>query len=85
MAAEITILLVLVYLLPSFLAIVRGHQSRFEIVALDLLLGWTVLGWIFAFIWSLTAARWESTAVLRERFRSEQGETQQLRQRFTPR
>jgi hypothetical protein len=85
MAAEITILLVLAYLLPSFLAIVRGHQSRFEIVALDLLLGWTVLGWIFAFIWSLTAPCWENIAVSRERFRSEQDETEQLRRRFTPR
>jgi len=36
---DVTIPLVLVYLLPSFLAIVRGHQSWWAIVALNLLLG----------------------------------------------
>ena len=69
--AEVTIPLVLVYLLPSFLAIVRGHQSWWAIVALNLVLGWTVIGWIGALIWSLTAPRWETAIVLTERFHGE--------------
>jgi hypothetical protein len=62
--------LVLAYFLPSLVAVARGHQSLLEIVTCNLLLGWTVLGWIVAFIWSLTAARWEATVVVGERFHS---------------
>jgi hypothetical protein len=66
----VTLLLVLAYFLPSLVAVVRGHQSSLEIVTCNLLLGWTVLGWVVAFIWSLTAARWEATVVVKERFHS---------------
>ena len=69
--AEVTIPLVLVYLLPSFLAIARGHQSWWAIVTLNLFLGWTVIGWIGALVWSLTAPRWEAAIVLTERFYGE--------------
>ena len=64
----VTLLLVLAYFLPSLVAVARGHQSGLEIVTCNLLLGWTVLGWIVAFIWSLTAAHWEATVVVKERF-----------------
>lgn len=69
--AEITIPLMLIYLLPSVSAIVRGHQSWWAIVALNLLLGWTVIGWIAALIWSLTAPRWQTTIVVTEHFHGE--------------
>ena len=69
--AEVTIPLMLGYLLPSFLAIVRGHESWWAIVALNLLLGWTVIGWIGALIWSLTTPRLETAIVLTERFHGE--------------
>jgi T4 superinfection immunity protein len=64
----VTIPLVIGYWLPSFVAIARGHQSWWAIVALNLFLGWTVLGWIFALVWSLTALRGETAVTLRERF-----------------
>jgi hypothetical protein len=67
----VTILLGLGYLLPSFVAIARGHQSWWAIVAFNLLLSWTVLGWVFALIWSLTTPRWEIAVTLRERFHGE--------------
>jgi Superinfection immunity protein len=44
----------LVYIFPSFVADIRSHRQRYAILALNLLLGWTVLGWIIALIWSLT-------------------------------
>jgi hypothetical protein len=66
----VTLLVVLAYFLPSLVAVARSHQSSLEIVTCNLLLGWTVLGWIAAFIWSLTAARWEATVVVGERFHS---------------
>ena len=64
--AEFTIPLVMAYLLPSFIAIMRGHQSWWAIVACNMLLGWTVVGWIFAFGWSLTAR--QSAVTVSERF-----------------
>jgi hypothetical protein len=66
----VTLLLVLAYFLPSLVAVARGHQSWLEIVTCNLFLGWTVLGWIVAFIWSFTAARWEASVVVKERFHS---------------
>jgi hypothetical protein len=32
----------------------RRHHNRSAIIALNLLLGWTILGWITALVWSLT-------------------------------
>ncbi len=45
------------YFVPAVIAFGRGHHNAGAIFALNLLLGWTVLGWIAAFIWSLTAVR----------------------------
>jgi hypothetical protein len=42
----------LIYFLPSIIALCRGHLSTFAIFLLNLLLGWTLIGWIVAFIWS---------------------------------
>lgn len=42
------------YLLPSFIAFMRGHSSRWGIAIFNVLLGWTVLGWIAALIWSVS-------------------------------
>jgi hypothetical protein len=64
----VTIALVLGYWLPLGVAIARGHQNWWAIGALNLFLGWTVLGWIFALVWSLKTPRWETTVILRERF-----------------
>ena len=43
----------MVYFLPSFIAFSKAHKNRFAIFLINLLLGWTVLGWIWALIWSL--------------------------------
>jgi hypothetical protein len=45
------------YFLPSFVAASRGHENRTAIFALNLLLGWTFLGWVGALVWSLTRPR----------------------------
>jgi hypothetical protein len=58
----------LLYFVPALIAILRGHQSWPAIAILDLLLGWSVIGWIIALIWSLTAPRRETVIVLRERW-----------------
>jgi hypothetical protein len=47
--------LVVLYLIPTGVAWWRSHHQLMAILALNLLLGWTVLGWIAALVWSLTA------------------------------
>jgi hypothetical protein len=47
----------LLYLLPTIIAFGRHHHSANSIMLVNVLLGWTVIGWIVAFIWSLTYPR----------------------------
>jgi Superinfection immunity protein len=52
---EIAVLIALsLYLLPSMVAALRGHLDAAAIFVLNLVLGWTGLGWLVALIWSLT-------------------------------
>lgn len=48
------LLLFVLYFAPSMIAILRGHLSRGAIIVLNLVFGWTFIGWIGALIWSLT-------------------------------
>ena len=48
-------LAVIVYFLPLIIASQRKHPSAIAIAALNLLAGWTLLGWLFALVWSLSA------------------------------
>ena len=43
------------YFLPTIIAGHRGHPNMSPIWVVNLLLGWTVLGWVVALAWSLTA------------------------------
>lgn len=45
---------VVIYFLPLFIAYLRSHNDILAICALNLLAGWTVLGWLIALVWSLT-------------------------------
>jgi hypothetical protein len=49
-----TALLWLVYFLPAIVAFKRKHRSKGGIMVLNFLLGWTVLGWIGALVWSFS-------------------------------
>ena len=42
---------ILIYFIPSFIA--SDKKIRNQVFALNLLLGWTFLGWVIALIWSL--------------------------------
>jgi len=42
------------YVLPSIIAISRSHQNMAAIIALNVLLGWSFLGWVAALVWSFT-------------------------------
>ncbi|WP_417490023.1 superinfection immunity protein [Maricaulis sp.] len=42
------------YLLPTLIAVSRKHTSLGPIFALNLFLGWSLLGWVAALVWALT-------------------------------
>ena len=44
----------ILYFLPAINAASRKHCSRGAIFLLNLVLGWTVVGWLWAVIWSAT-------------------------------
>ncbi len=51
------LIVVAIYILPLSCAIARDHDHYLEIVALNVLSGWTVLGWIVSLRWALTPPR----------------------------
>lgn len=51
-----TAVALLVYPLPGWLAYRKSHEKRAAILALNLFLGWTFLGWIAALAWATTRA-----------------------------
>lgn len=56
-AIAITMLVVggfLLYIFPSIIALTRKHHNAPAIVALNLLAGWTFIGWVVAAVWSMT-------------------------------
>jgi hypothetical protein len=63
------VLLILLYFVPSVIGFSRKHHNAAAIFLVNLLLGWTVLGWIASLVWSVTAvnyARDERIVVIRE-------------------
>ncbi len=54
---EFALIPLLLYFLPWLIALIRGHHNAGAIFVLNFLLGWTFIGWLFAFIWSFTYVR----------------------------
>ena len=50
---EILLVLVVLHFVPTIIAFCRGHKSKGGIFAMNLLLGWTIVFWIWSLIWSL--------------------------------
>jgi hypothetical protein len=44
-----------IYFIPTGVAMLRNHHNAGAIFALNFLLGWTVIGWVAALVWSLTS------------------------------
>lgn len=44
----------LLYFLPFFIANARRHPQQGSIFFINLIVGWTLIGWLAALIWSVT-------------------------------
>ncbi|HEV2694732.1 MAG TPA: superinfection immunity protein [Verrucomicrobiae bacterium] len=42
-----------IYFLPSYLAYKRNHKNLLAIAALNVLTGWTFVGWVISLVWAL--------------------------------
>jgi hypothetical protein len=54
MMTFIVIFALVLYFLPAIVASCREHHNKSAILALNLFLGWTFVGWVIALVWSLT-------------------------------
>lgn len=41
------------YFIPTIIAFGRGKGNKMAILALNLFLGWSVIGWIVSLVWAL--------------------------------
>lgn len=48
------VFLLAVYLLPTIIAFIRGHASKWGILLVNLFLGLTGIFWLFALIWAVS-------------------------------
>ncbi len=49
----LAVLIFAFYFLPTLIAFLRNHKNKLAIFLLNLLLGWTVLGWVVSLVWSV--------------------------------
>ncbi len=47
------ILIFAFYFTPTLVAFLKQHKNKLAIFLLNLLLGWTVLGWVVSLVWSV--------------------------------
>jgi hypothetical protein len=51
----VLLLIIVAYFLPTLNAWERGHHNTRAIALLNRFLGWTLIGWVAALVWSFTA------------------------------
>lgn len=51
---DLVVLGLFLYVLPGIVAYSRHKKNKGAILLLDLLLGWTLVGWVAAMVWSVT-------------------------------
>jgi hypothetical protein len=47
------IISLVLYFLPTIIAVVRHHRNTLGVFLLNFFLGWTFIGWIAALIWAV--------------------------------
>jgi len=51
------IVAVAVYFIPTWIAYARKHHNANAIFVVNLLLGWSFIGWVVALVWALTVVK----------------------------
>ncbi|MDL1888951.1 superinfection immunity protein [Nitrospirales bacterium NOB] len=58
----------ILYFLPTIVASARSHHNTLAIFVLNLLTGWTILGWIIAIVWACTRAQPQQPIIIQQDF-----------------
>jgi len=45
---------IMAYFVPTIIAVQDKKQNKTAIIALNVLAGWTLIGWVIALVWALT-------------------------------
>jgi hypothetical protein len=43
-----------IYLIPTMIAIKRKKRDRINIIWFNVIIGWTIIGWIITLVWALS-------------------------------
>ena len=54
MGETIILFAVFLYLTPAGIALIRGHRNLGAIIVLNVMLGWTFIGWVAALVWAVS-------------------------------
>jgi hypothetical protein len=46
-------LCIIIYLLPTLIAFARDVRSRHAVTVVNIVLGWTLIGWFICFLWAM--------------------------------
>ena len=49
------LLCVTIYFLPFGVALLRNKRNKVSIFLMNLLLGWTFIGWVIALVWGISS------------------------------
>lgn len=58
------ILCLLVYFLPTIIALICGSNRKGAVFAMNLFLGWTFIGWIWALVWAVSSKRQQQNVII---------------------
>lgn len=67
-----------IYLLPTLIAAHKEHRSQMAIFAVNLFLGWSLIGWVGALAWALMNPAAEKTVIMQAPSASEADELAKL-------
>ena len=54
MVLFLCLLILLAYFVPTLIALYRSHPNTSAVFFLNLLLGWSILGWVGALVWAVS-------------------------------
>lgn len=55
--------LAIMYFIPTIIAAVRRRTNTGSIAALNIFLGWSVIGWVVALVWALATDKPTTTVI----------------------
>jgi len=58
------ILCFVTYFLPTLTALFFGSNRAGEVFLINFLLGWTIIGWIWAFVWAVTPKKLQQNLII---------------------